>query len=79
VNVYFGCKQSLGNRASIDFEYDLNSPRNPDYKLAKGMTNIGLRYSVERNSTLNLKLSDIFGTQSQMNRTLKIEFVGYLF
>jgi hypothetical protein len=79
VNVYFGFEHTFSERASFNFEYDFNTPRNNGFFISKGMTNIGIRYSIEKNSTLELKLADIFGTRGEMIRLLKIEFVGFLF
>lgn len=78
INSFFGFEHSISQRASINFEYDFNTPVNNGFSM-QGMSNLGLRYSIEKNSTLELKLYDIFGTQTDMIRLIKIEFVGYLF
>lgn len=79
MNAYFGFEHTLGRQSSVNFEYDFNAPHNSGFNLMKGRTNLGIRYSIEKVTTLELKLIDIFGTQSEMLRFLKIEFVGFLF
>lgn len=79
VNAYFGFEHTIANRASVNFEYNFNSPKNSGYNLMEGMSSLGLRYSIEKISTIELKLVDLFGTRGEMQRFLKIEFVGFLF
>ncbi|OGU59260.1 MAG: hypothetical protein A2X64_01840 [Ignavibacteria bacterium GWF2_33_9] len=79
LNAYFGLEHSISRQSSINFEYDFNSPYNPDFDAAKGKTNLSFRYSIENVTTLELKLMDVFGTRGDVLRFLKIEFVGFIF
>ena len=79
INPYLGFEQSLGSRSSLDLEYDLQTPYNPNFVFNKGLLNVDLRYSIDNSTTLELKFIDIFNTNTQIYKLLKVEFIGYYF
>jgi hypothetical protein len=79
INPYLGFEHTLGKRSSLNFEYDFQSPYNPNFVLSKSIYNISLRYSIDMNTTLELKFVDLFHTNSDLQRLLKVEFIGYFF
>ncbi|HPD32965.1 MAG TPA: hypothetical protein P5545_01665 [Bacteroidota bacterium] len=72
-NLYFGIEQSLTDKTSINLEYDVNTPENPDFVFNKALLNLALRYSIDNNITIDLNFLDLFKTKNAVMRYLKIE------
>lgn len=79
VNFYFGVEQSLTDNASINIEYDFNTPENPDIIFNKALLNLAFRYSIDNNITIDLSFLDLFNTKSSVMRYLRIEGAFRLF
>ena len=73
VNFYFGIEQSIANKASINLEYDMNSPENPGIVFNKALLNLALRYSLDDRITIDLNFLDLFNTKSSVMRYLRLE------
>jgi len=74
-NVYIGMEQSLGNSFSFNLEYNSNLDDNNQRFLDKrGLVNVGFRWAVATNLTLELQLRDVLDNQKQQNN----EFTRYI-
>jgi hypothetical protein len=79
INPYIGFEHTLGKKSSLNFELDFQSPYNPNLNVNKCLSNLSLRYSIDINTTLEFKLVDLFHSNSDLYRLLKIEFTGSFF
>ena len=74
-NIYVGFEQSLGKSLSFNFEYNSNlDDNNRKFIDQRGLVNLGFRWAVANNLTLELQLRDVLDNQVQQNN----EFTRYI-
>ena len=78
VNFFVGAEHSLNRMASVSFEYSFDRESNDNLSIWNGITNIGIKYSIDKNVTLNLFFIDIFSSKIYIYRILNLQFITHL-
>jgi len=81
INFWAGAEQSLGKNASISLDFNPTLDDDSDvYTEAKGLLNLGLRWSLAYGLTIQFQARDLLENQtgrSGSNRTLGLEYISY--
>lgn len=78
-NFFFGVEHTLNNFASVAVEYDFNGANNKKGLLDKGIINLGLKYSIDRNVTLQYFMLDVFSQNFKTYKIFKVQFISKIF
>ncbi len=78
-NFYFGIEHSLNRFASVAIEYDFNGAYNRNGSIRNGILNLGLKYSIDRNVTLQFYIVDILSNNFENYKVFNLQFVSNLF
>jgi len=78
-NFFFGIEQTINQSVSAAFEYSFEGDSNLNGKIPDGITNFGLKYSIDRNATFSLYLIDIFSTKMSTYKVINLQFIAKIF
>lgn len=78
-NFFFGVEHTLNKFASVAVEYDFNGANNKKGLLGKGIINLGLKYSIDRNVTLQYFMLDVFSQNFNTFKIFKVQFISKIF
>lgn len=78
-NFFLGIEHTLTNFTSFALEYDFNGAYNKEGLLKKGNINLGLKYSIDNNVTLQFSVVDILSNNYSSYKVLNLQFISRLF
>lgn len=78
-NFFFGIEHSIHHNASATIEYNFNGSYNKEGSIQKGLLNMGLKYSIDRNVTINFYMIDLLTTNFNRYKILNFQFITKLF
>lgn len=76
---FLGLEHSLHKYATAAIEYNFDGGYNKDGSIQKGTLNMGLKYSIDNNVTINFYLIDFLSTNYSSYKILNLQFITKLF
>ncbi len=78
-NFYFGVEHTLNNFVSVAVEYDYNGAYNKKVLPVNRILNIGLKYSIDRNVTLQFYVVDVLSQNFNKFKIFNLQFISKMF